>query len=66
MPGNSELRVLRFASQCPPSAIELTEAGLAFTTTSSAIATSGPFNGHVGPKRAFAMATLPMDARSTA
>ena len=63
LPGNSELRVLRFASQCPPSAIELTQAiiGLAFTATAGAIASSGPFNGRVGAQRAFATATLPMD-----
>jgi diacylglycerol O-acyltransferase / wax synthase len=60
---NASLPSLRFARQGPPSAIGIAQAllGIAFTVAGGPLALPGPFNGRVGAKRAFAMATLPMD-----
>jgi diacylglycerol O-acyltransferase len=46
-----------------PTVIRLAQAllGVAFTAAGGPIALQGPFNGHVGPNRAFAMTTVPID-----
>jgi diacylglycerol O-acyltransferase len=57
------LPALHFAPRGGPSVIRLAQAllGVAFTVAGGPIALHGPFNGKVGPNRAFAMATVPID-----
>jgi WS/DGAT/MGAT family acyltransferase len=54
---------VHFAPRGGPTVIKLVEAllGVAFTAAGGPIALQGPFNGHVGPDRAFAMATVSID-----
>lgn len=53
---------VHFASEDPnPSAWLEALVGVAFTAASGPIALASPFNGPVGPRRAFAIATLSMD-----
>jgi diacylglycerol O-acyltransferase len=67
MPGrkriNGRLPTLRFAHESRPSLVGLAQAllGVAFTVAGGPVALSGPYNGPVGAKRAFAMATISMD-----
>lgn len=57
-----QLPVVHFASDDPnPSAWLEALVGVAFTAASGPIALASPFNAPIGPRRAFAMATLSMD-----